>query len=392
MQAIGRLGGDNLYGTFFTADDGIKIGAVLITSVIMWLLTLLVNRGVESASFINAVVMVAKLVPLAVFLIIAIVMFKAGVFTADFWSVLVRNSKDAITGVTKGTGLVWKDAWGQIQGCFMVLIWVYVGIEGATVFTGRAQKKSEAAKATIIGFVGLSILYVLISMLPYGLIPYQKLADLGSPALGEILRVKVGTWGMYLMNIGLAISVLGSWLSWTLLPVETTTIMAERKLLPSVFGKTNAKGSPTFSLVLTTALCQLFIITLLFPSLQVGGLSAYDFAYYLCASAILVSWMFIGFYAAKLAFQKSKIALALVGAVAGLFQIAMMYLTGWQYTIICLIAYLPGIALFFTARNKAAKETGEKAVSTIDVASAVVVGLAAVAVIVMLATKVIVLE
>jgi len=396
MQAIGRLGGHSLYSTFFDANDAPFWITILITSVIMWLLMLLVTRGIESASFINAVVMVAKLIPLAVFMIIAFVMFKVGVFTSTFWAVLATNAEGAITGVTK-QGFVWKDVWGQIQGCFMVLIWVYVGVEGATVFTSRARDKSEAAKATVFAFIGLTVIYIFISMLPYGLIPYKDLASLGSPAVGEILQAKVGSWGMYLMNAGLAISVLGSWLSWTLLPVETTTIMAQRKMLPGVFGRLNKNGSPTFALVLTTLLCQLLLFTVISPHAAFGnilhftiaGASAYDFAFSLCSSAILLSWMFIGFYASKLGFQVKKYGIALVGAIAGLFQIAMMYLAGWQYFLLVLLGFLPGIILFFVARSKTQSETGEKAYTTVDLVSAALVALAGVVTIVLLVTKVV---
>ena len=43
------------------------------------------SRGVESASFLNAIVMVAKVASLGIFLVFAIFMFNAGIFTADFW-------------------------------------------------------------------------------------------------------------------------------------------------------------------------------------------------------------------------------------------------------------------------------------------------------------------
>jgi arginine:ornithine antiporter/lysine permease len=385
MAAIGRLGGDTLYGKFFVGEDKtFSWLAVIIASIVMWLITYLVTRGIENASFINAVVMVAKLLPLAVFLIMAIVMFKAGVFSADFWSTLQKNAEGAITGVTRGSGLDLKAAWPQIQACFMVLIWVFVGVEGATVFTSRAHKKSDAAKASVVGFLALIGIYLLISLLPYGLVPYEKLAQVGTPAVGEILKMKGMGWGVYLMNGGLAISILGAWLSWTLLPVETTTILADHKLLPPIFGKLNRNGAPTFALVVTTILSQLFIFTLPYPNLKIGGVGAYDFAFSLCSSAILLSWMFIGFYAAKLAIQKSNIGIAIIGLIAGAFQVAMMYLAGWQYFLLVLLGFLPGIALFWFARNKVQDETGEEAMTTVDTVSAVVVAIAGVVTIALL--------
>ena len=42
-------------------------------------------RGVQTAAFVNVVVTIAKVVPILVFIAIAAVGFKAGLFTADFW-------------------------------------------------------------------------------------------------------------------------------------------------------------------------------------------------------------------------------------------------------------------------------------------------------------------
>ena len=54
-------------------------------------LTLLVIRGVESASFLNAIVMVCKVASIAVFILFTLFLFNANVFTADFWGTLQNN-------------------------------------------------------------------------------------------------------------------------------------------------------------------------------------------------------------------------------------------------------------------------------------------------------------
>ena len=79
-------------GYFFPAFlPGNTVPCILIASVIMWLLTLLVIRGVESASFLNAIVMVCKVASIAVFILFTLFLFNANVFTADFWGTLQNN-------------------------------------------------------------------------------------------------------------------------------------------------------------------------------------------------------------------------------------------------------------------------------------------------------------
>ncbi len=51
----------------------------------MWLFVFLVLRGVNDAAVINYIVTIAKVVPILVFIVIAIIAFKAGVFADNFW-------------------------------------------------------------------------------------------------------------------------------------------------------------------------------------------------------------------------------------------------------------------------------------------------------------------
>lgn len=55
-----------------------------------------------------------------------------------------------------------------MKGTLMTLIWVFIGIEGASVMAHRAKSRSEAEQASVISFILLVIIYVLISILPYG--------------------------------------------------------------------------------------------------------------------------------------------------------------------------------------------------------------------------------
>lgn len=350
--------------------------ALIIGSVIMWLITLLVYSGIKSASLVNAVVMVAKLIPLLVFLIIAIVSFKAGVFTQDFWGNVFSNAKSTAVGFS------WKIVWPQISASFMVLLWVFVGIEGASIFTSRANKRSEAAKATIIGFIALVVIYVFISLLPFGMLSHAKLVALDSPVLGQILKEEVGNWGVVFINTGLAISIIGAWISWTLLPVEAAQTMADHKLLPGIFGKLNKKGTPVFSLILTTALCQIFVFTLHFPKFMIAGSGAYDFAFGLCASAILVCWLFIGLYQMRLSVEQKKYGALVIGLIAAAFQIAMMVLSGLNYLVIVFVLYIPGVILYLYQR---AKEAG--GIKTMDWVGSIIFTLAGIGLIVMIAVN-----
>ena len=143
-----------------------------------------------------------------------------------------------------------------------------------------------------------------------------------------------------------------------MLPSETTLLMARAKLLPKIFGKVNKAGAPTFSLIITAALTQLFIFTFLFTD------EAYQFAYSLCTAAILVCYLFVGMYQFKISYQnrheKGEIKQLLIGLGTVIFEVWAIVVSGLNYTLLCLIAYIPGIIFFAMAR----KENGEKKLLT----------------------------
>ncbi|MBZ9607668.1 arginine-ornithine antiporter [Clostridium estertheticum] len=325
--------------------NGHNIPSIIGASVFIWLLTYIVNRGVEEAAVINTLVTLFKLIPIFLFIVIGIIAFKVDLFTYHFWGNISTNFKIS-------------DIFVQVKSCMMVMMWVFVGIEGASMLSSRANKKSEAGRATVLGLLGLLIIYFLASMIPYGLMSKEQLVNLPTPTMAYILKDIVGPWGATFINIGLIISILGSWLSWTMLPAETTLLMARANLLPKKFGEVNKAGAPTFSLIITAALTQLFIFTLLFTD------KAYQFAYSMGTAAILICYLFVGMYQFKISYidrhKKGEIKQIIIGLITVIFEIWGILVSGLNYTLLCLLAYIPGIAFFVIAR----KENGEKKLLT----------------------------
>ena len=326
--------------------DTSNILPFIFISAVMWGLVILVNRGVESAAIINVVVLVAKLIPLIVTLFAGLFAFKVGMFTADFWGNVATNAGGIIEGAT---------TLDQLKGCFMVMLWVFVGMEGASIFCERAEKKSDAAKATIMGFLFLVAIYVLLSLIPFGILSQEELADLPKPALAGVLREIVGPWGFTLVNFGLIVSLLGAWLAWTLLPIQTMQQMSIRKYIPTKLGQLNKNGTPSSALFLTSICVQVFMISYLFPEVTIKGKEPYEFAFALCSSAILITWLFGGLYQIKLTLQskdKSNYALNMcLGVLASVFQFWMIIEAGFTYIMIMSVTYIPAFVLYHKARK-----------------------------------------
>ena len=332
-------------GYFYPPFAGqLTLAGVAVISLINWAMIALVNRGVEEASVINAIVMVCKLVPIFAFIAMMLLVFSFDVFTADFWGTLANNM-----GAVDAPGSVSQ----QIINCFMVMMWVFVGMEGASVLGHRAERKRDVSRATILGTTALVIIYVSASVLPYGFMTREELMALSAPSMPYIFAQAVGPWGGAFISGGLIISIFGAWLSYTILASEAMQGMARMQLLPATFAKTNAHGAPTSCLLLTGIMIQVLAIVMLFSE------AAYEFAYSLCTAAIVISWSLAALYMVRYARSETyagRMRDAGIAAFAVVFLVVAIILAGLDLLALCCIAYIPGIYFYIRARRELGAE------------------------------------
>ncbi|MHB7914139.1 arginine-ornithine antiporter [Staphylococcus haemolyticus] len=321
-------------GNFFPIfKGGNTLPSIIVASFLLWGVHFLILRGVETAAFINSIVTVAKLIPIFLVIICMIVVFNFETFKAGFY------------GMTSGgTGIFsWGDTMSQVKSTMLVTVWVFTGIEGAVVFSGRAKSKKDVGTATVIGLVSVLVIYFLMTVLAQGVIQQNQIADLASPSMAQVLEHIVGHWGSVLVNIGLIISVLGAWLGWTLLAGELPFIVAKDGLFPKWFAKENKNKAPINALLITNILVQIFLISMLFTD------SAYQFAFSLASSAILIPYMFSAFYQLKYTIEHKGHATVkqwAIGIIASIYAIWLVYAAGIDYLLLTMLLYIPGLFVY----------------------------------------------
>jgi arginine:ornithine antiporter/lysine permease len=195
-----------IFGTlsyFFPAfGDGNTWEAILGASVFLWLVHALILFGVREAAIVNIVTTIAKLVPILLFIIVVLVAFNAPTFSFDFWGAGTPDLGSITT---------------QVKSTMLVTLWVFIGIEGASVVSARAAKRSDIGRATILGFITALGVYVFVSLLSFGVMSQAELAQLPDAAsMADVLERVAGPWGAVLIRLGLLVSVAGAFLSWTL--------------------------------------------------------------------------------------------------------------------------------------------------------------------------------
>ncbi|SHF44155.1 arginine:ornithine antiporter, APA family [Litoreibacter ascidiaceicola] len=349
-------------------EEGNTWQAIVGASICVWLVHALVLMGVRQAAIINTITTVAKLAPIFLFIVLAVVGFNMPTFELDFWG----TESLSLGSITT-----------QVQSTMLVTLWVFIGIEGASVGSGRARKRSDIGKATILGFVTVLLLYLLVSLLSLGVMSQPDLAALPAAAsMAYVLESVVGPWGSVLVRFGLVISVAGAFLSWTLLAAEIAFRAAKEGMLPEAFGKENENGSPSGSLWITNICVQVVLIVTLYAN------STYLALFYIASTAILVPYVFSGAYALKLAMtgesydlQESRGRDMAIGALAMVYGAWLVYAAGPTYLLMCAIIYAVGIPVYVRAR----KSEDEKMFSPVEILIAIgLVGAAIVAAYLML--------
>jgi arginine:ornithine antiporter/lysine permease len=325
-------------GYFFPIfGEGNTVAAVIGASVLLWGVHFLVLRGIKEAAFINLVTTVAKVVPLLLFVLIAIFAFKLDIFTADIWGM-----KNPDLG----------SVMNQVRKMMLVTVWVFIGIEGASIFSARAEKRSDVGKATVIGFITVLLFLVLVNVLSLGIMTQPELTKLQNPSMAAVLEHVVGHWGAVLISVGLIISLLGALLSWVLLCAEIMFAAAKDHTMPAFLRRENANHVPANALWLTNAMVQLFLIITLFSA------STYLSLIYLATSMILVPYLWSAAYALLLAVRGESYENApaerrkdlIIGAVSLIYAMWLLYAGGIKYLLLSALLYAPGAILFAKAK------------------------------------------
>lgn len=347
-------------GYFFPIfGEGNTPAAVIGASVLLWAVHFLVLRGIKEAAFINLVTTVAKVVPLVLFVLIALFTFKLEIFTADIWGVKNPDLGSVLN---------------QVRNMMLVTVWVFIGIEGASIFSSRAEKRSDVGKATVIGFITVLLFLMLVNVLSLGIMTQPELAKLQNPSMAAVLEHVVGHWGAVLISVGLIISLLGALLSWVLLCAEIMFAAAKDHTMPEFLRKENANHVPVNALWLTNAMVQLFLVITLFSA------STYLSLIYLATSMILVPYLWSAAYALLLAVRGETYEAALaerkkdlfIGAIALIYAIWLLYAGGTKYLLLSALLYAPGAILF----AKAKRELGKPIFTNVEklIFAAVVIG------------------
>ncbi len=325
-------------GAFFPVfGEGNTITAIIVASAGIWLFHFMILRGVQQAAFINMVVTVAKIIPILVFIVILIFAFKMDLFSANLYGGDL-------------TGSVFE----QVRSTMLVTVFVFLGIEGASVYSRYAKERSDVGAATIAGFIGVTGLMVLVTMLPYAVLARADVAAMRQPSMATVLEAVVGQWGAVFVSVGLLVSVLGAYLAWSLICAEVLFAAAKTKDMPALFARENANKVPANALWATNIVVQLIVITTYWSR------DAFSLMLNLTSAMSLIPYLLVAAYGVMLSRRGETYEIrpeersrdVIIGVVATVYTIFLLYAGGIKFIVLSAVLYAPGTLLYFWCRRE----------------------------------------
>jgi arginine:ornithine antiporter/lysine permease len=327
-------------GQFFPVfGDGSTGVAIATASVIVWTVHMLVLRGIKEATALNTIATFAKIVPIGIFIVVVIAGFNADIFALNFWG----GEAPTLSNVAQ-----------QVRHTMLVTVFVFVGIEGASVYSRYARDRNDVGVATVLGFLGVLCLLVLVTVFSYGILLRPDLAALATPSMAGVMEAIVGPWGRVFISVGLLISIAGNYLSWSLLAAEVLHSAARNSTLPAFLAHENANKVPSSALWLTNAVIQLFLLVTWFAE------SAFTLALKMTSAMTLLPYLLVAAYAFKLAStgdtygagDSARRRDGIRAGIATFYAAAMLLAGGPKFLLLAALLYAPGSWLFWRARRE----------------------------------------
>ncbi len=324
--------------------NGDTIQAVFVSSVILWLVHFTILRGVREAAIVNTIATVTKIIPIFLFIIFVAFGFKADIFAVNFW-----GGPDEVFN--------WRDTFQQVRASMLATVFVFLGIEGASVYSRYAKKRNDVGVATVLGFLGVLCLLIMVTMLSYGVMLRPELAALRNPSMGGVLEAVVGRWGSLFINITMMISVVSAFLSWSLLAAEVLFAAAKSNTMPRFFARENRNKVPTTALLFSSIMVQFFLVLTLFAE------KAFDVAKDLTSSMNLIPYLLVAAFGLKVALKgdayhgepRQRWGDVACAGIATVYAAGLIYAGGLKYLLLSAALYGPGTILFYVVRREQGK-------------------------------------
>jgi|TARA_B100000315_G_scaffold251894_2_gene287563 APA family basic amino acid/polyamine antiporter len=308
----------------------------------IWLLTAINVWGLREAAVVQTITTVLKVLPLLVFATI-------GLFWVDTAKFTPFNSSG-------------ESHLSAVAATAILTLWGLMGLESATV---PAEEVDDAARtipiATVWGTAATAIIYVASTVAVMGVLPMSELAGSSAPFADTATRI----WGSgagKVVAAGAALAAFGVLNGWVLMQGQMPLAPSRDGLFPARFSRLNERGTPTFTLLLSSSLCTVLVVA----NFTRGLVGLFTFAVLLASVTIMLAYILAPLAHIVLIRREPKrwggpgARLAMVvSAVAAAYSLFAVSGAGTSEIVLGVILFAAGVPLYYwVTRRRDASETG----------------------------------
>jgi APA family basic amino acid/polyamine antiporter len=234
----------------------------------IWFLTWINSLGIFTSGVVQLVTTILKIVPI-------VLIGLVGLFYIQWQNFLPFNASgtSTLSAITATTTLTF---------------FAFLGIECATIPSGSVTNSaSTVAKATTLGTLIATAVYILSTVSIMGMIPAAQLKQSVTP-FADAAVIIWGQGAKYWVSAGVAIAAFGALNGYILIQGQLPYAVAKDQLFPSVFARKNSKGVPVLGIVISS----LFVSAFMAMNYTKGLVQQFQFLVLLTTSTILIPYVF----------------------------------------------------------------------------------------------------
>ena len=234
----------------------------------IWFLTWINSLGILTSGKLQLVTTILKIVPLVLIGVVGLFYIKLQNFLP--FNTSGSSTFEAITATTTLT------------------FFAFLGIECATIPSGSVSNPEKTiARATILGTLVATFVYILSTISVMGMIPAHQLQQSVTPFADAAILI-FGNGAQYWVSAGVAIAAFGALNGFILIQGQVPYAIAKDKLFPAIFAKKNSKGVP----VIGIAISSVFVSVFMCMNYSKGLVAQFKFLILLSTLTVLIPYLF----------------------------------------------------------------------------------------------------
>ena len=299
----------------------------------IWVFTFTSSKGIKSSGNIQILTTIAKLIPLVLIILFGFFIFDLETFPE--FNLTDQNDFEILPVVA------------------VMTLYAFLGLECASIPAENIKNpEKNIPKATMAGTLISTLIYILSTIVLFGIIPAENLVNSPAPfaEAGEIIG---GKYFGFLISAGAAISAIGALNGWILITSYMPMTMANDRLFPKVFAKKNKKGFPYLSLLLGSILTS-FVMTMNYTD---GLVDRFEFLILLTTLSTLIPYFFVSvsyilFHVEKRLFKINSFRSVILGLFGSLYSLWAIFGSGIDSIFYGTILLIVGIPIYLILKLK----------------------------------------